>query len=203
MTLPIQITFRNIEPSDRAESMVRKEAGKLEKFYSGIMSCRVAIEVPENRRRFGGLYHVRIDLGVPGGELVIKNEPNLHRSIQAEEQAKTAKQREIATPHKHLEVAVRDAFRLARRQLEDYARRRRREIKTHETEQAHVVELFPRKGYGFLETSDGRQLYFHKNSVLGGTFDRMKLGAPVAFAEEDGDRGPQASTVRILRMRAS
>ena len=198
MTLPIQITFRTIEASDRVESMVRKEAAKLEKFYSAIMSCRVAIEAPENRRRFGGLYHVRIDLGVPGAELVIRNEPNLHRSIQAEEQARTAKQQEVTTPHKHIEVAVRDAFRLARRQLEEYARRRRREVKLHENQQAQVAELFPRKGYGFLETSDGRQLYFHKNSVLGGTFGRMKVGAAVAFAEEEGDRGPQASTVRML-----
>jgi cold shock CspA family protein/ribosome-associated translation inhibitor RaiA len=198
MTLPIQITFRNIEQSDRIEAMVRKEAAKLEKFYSAIMSCRVAIEAPEHRRRYGALYHVRIDLGVPGGELVIKNEPSLHRSIQAEEQAKTAKQREVNTPHKHVQVAIRDAFRLARRQLEEYARRQRREVKTHERERARVVELFPRKGYGFLETADGRQLYFHKNSVLGGTFGRIKVGAAVAFAEEQGEHGPQASTVRMV-----
>lgn len=198
MTLPIQITFRNIEPSERIEAVVRKEAAKLEKFYSGIMSCRVALEVPEHRRRYGGLYRVRIDLGVPGGELVIKNEPNLHRSLQAEEQPKTAKQLEINTPHKHVQVAIRDAFRLARRQLEEYARRQRRDVKTHESERARVVELFPRKGYGFLETADGRQLYFHKNSVLGGTFGRIKVGATVAFAEEQGDQGPQASTVRMV-----
>ena len=199
MTLPIKITFRNIEPSDRVEAAVRKEAAKLEKFYSAIMSCRVAIEAPEHRRRYGGLYRVRIDLGVPGGELVINNEPYLRGSVQAEEQTRTAKQLEVNTPHKHIQVAIRDAFRVARRKLEEYARRQRRDVKAHVSPQARVVELFPKEGYGFLETADGRQVYFHENSVLGGTFSRMKLGATVAFAEEQGERGPQASTVRMVR----
>jgi len=198
MTLPIQITFRNIEPSNGIEAKVRQEAAKLEKFYSPIMSCRVVIEVPEHRRRYGGLHHVRIDLGLPGGELVIKNEPSLHGSIPEEEQ-KTAKHLEVDTPHKHVELAIRDAFRSARRQLEDYARRQRRDVKTHETHRAEVAELYPKKGYGFLKTADGRQIYFHRNSVLHGSFGRMKVGSTVAFAEEQGERGPQASTVRMVR----
>jgi len=198
MILPIQITFRNIEPSDRIEARVRKEAAKLEKFYSRIMSCRVVIEVPEHRRRYGGLHHVRIDLGVPGGELVIKNEPSLRGSIPEEEQ-KTAKHLEVDTPHKHVELAIRDAFRSARRKLEEYARRQRGDVKTHETHQAEVVELYPKKGYGFLKTVDGRQIYFHRNSVLHGSFARIKVGSTVAFAEEQGEHGPHASTVRIAR----
>ena len=198
MTLPIQITFRNTEHSDRIEAKVRQEAAKLEKFYSPIMSCRVIIEAPEHRRKYGELHHVRIDLGVPGGELIVKHEPSLHGSMP-EEQKKTAKHLEVATPHKHIDVAIRDAFRSARRQLEDYARRQRGDIKTHENLQAQVVELFPKQGYGFLETADGRQIYFHKNSVLHGSFGRIKVGSTVAFAEEQGEHGPQASTVRMVR----
>jgi cold shock CspA family protein len=161
------------------------------------MSCRVVVEVPEHRRRYGGLHHVRIDLGVPGGELVVKNEPSLHGSIAIG--GKTAKRLEAGTPHKHLELAIRDAFRSARRQLEDYARRQRRYVKNHESRNAEVVQLYPKKGYGFLETADGRQIYFHRNSVLRGSFGRMKVGSTVAFAEEQGEHGPQASTVRVVR----
>jgi cold shock CspA family protein len=197
MTLPIQITSRNTEPSGQIEAKVRKEAAKLEKFYSPIMSCRVVIEMREHRKR-GGLHHVRIDLGVPGGELVVKNEPSLHSSVQEGEE-KIAKHLEVDTPHKHVYVAIREAFRSARRQLEDYARRKRGDVKIHETQQAQVVELFPEKGYGFLDTADGRQIYFHKNSVLHGSLGRMKVGSTVAFVEEQGERGPQASTVRIVR----
>jgi len=197
MIVPIQITFRNTERSDRIEAKVRKEAAKLERFYSPIDSCRVMIELPEHRRRYGGLYHVRIDLGVPGGELVVKNEPSLHAAMKTEKQ-KTAKRLELNT-HKHIEVAIRDAFRSARRQLEDYGRRQRREVKTHETYRAEVVALYPKRGYGFLETPDGRQVYFHRNSVLHGSFGRVKVGSTVAFSEEQGEEGPQASTVRMVR----
>jgi cold shock CspA family protein len=202
MTLPIQITFRNTEPSERVEAMVRKEAAKLEKFYPRIMSCRVSIEVPEHRRRFGGLHHVRIDLGLPGGELVIKNQPSLRGSIP-EEDGKTAKHLEIGAPHKHMEVAIRDAFRSARRQLEDYARAQRGAVKTHEDNRAEIVEIHPKQGYGLLETPDGRQIYFHRNSVLHGSFGRMKVGSRVAFAEEQGEHGPQASTVRMVGSRGA
>ncbi|HEX6896032.1 MAG TPA: HPF/RaiA family ribosome-associated protein, partial [Bryobacteraceae bacterium] len=66
MTVPIQITFRNIEPSRRVEATIRKQAVKLGRFYSRIMSCRVAVEAPEHRRRYGGVHHVRIDLCLPG-----------------------------------------------------------------------------------------------------------------------------------------
>jgi cold shock CspA family protein len=197
MTLPIQITFRNTEPSEKIEALVRKLAAKLDRFYSPIMSCRVVIEAPEQRRRYGGLHHIRIDLGVPGGELVIKNEPSLISTI-SEKEEKTAKHLEVDKPHKHAEVAIRDAFRLARRQLQEYARRQRGAVKIHEAQEAKVAELFPGKGYGFLETADGRPIYFHRNSVLKGSFGRMKVGSHVVFAEEQGEHGPQASTVRMV-----
>jgi cold shock CspA family protein len=95
---------------------------------------------------------------------------------------------------KHIEyedvyVAVRDAFDAARRQLQNYAKRQRKEVKTHELiPHAHVGKLFLEKGFGFLELPDGREVYFHKNSVL-----------EVHFAEEQGEKGPQASTVRPIR----
>lgn len=198
MTLPVQITFRNIEHSDRIEAKVRREVARLERFYSPIMSCRIILEAPEHRRKHGELRHVRIDLGVPGGELVVKSEPALHSSVP-EGTRKTTKQLEVDTPHKWIEVAIRDAFRSARRQLEDYARQQRGDVKSHETRRARVAELHPRGGYGLLETAEGRQIYFHKNSVLHSAFGRMKIGSTVAFAEEEGDHGPQASTVRVVR----
>src|ERR1035437_7273120 len=124
MILPIQITFRTMEPSAEAEEWIRKEAGKLDEFYNRIMACRVVVELPSRHRRFGSLYHVRIDLTVPGGELVVKREPC----------------------------------------LQDYARRQRRHVKTHEPAlQARISKLFPEEGYGFLETLGGREIYFHKN----------------------------------------
>ena len=61
-----------------------------------------------------------------------------------------------------------------------------------------VVELFKDDGYGFVETSDGWEYYFHRNSVLHDGFDRLEIGTEVRFAEEEGEKGPQASTVEIV-----
>jgi cold shock CspA family protein len=92
---------------------------------------------------------------------------------------------------------IRDAFKEARRQLQDYARRVRGQVKIHgEQTTGRICKLFPDQGYGFLETAEGSEIYFHKNSVLHGAFDRLSIGERVTFAEERGDKGTQASTVR-------
>jgi cold shock CspA family protein len=86
-----------------------------------------------------------------------------------------------------------------RRQLEDYARTLRGDVKTHELpDHGHIVELVPAEDYGRIETPDGRSVYFHRNSVLDGDFDDLEEGAEVRFAEESGAEGPQASTVHVI-----
>jgi cold shock CspA family protein len=72
-------------------------------------------------------------------------------------------------------------------------------VKTHEgSPQARVTKLFPVDGYGFIETPDGREIYFHSNSVINNRFKSLRLGSKVSFTEEAGDKGPQASSVRII-----
>jgi len=60
-----------------------------------------------------------------------------------------------------------------------------------------VSTLFPERGYGFLTTTDGKEFYFHKNSVLGDKFKNLRIGTKVRFVEELGEKGPQASTVKV------
>jgi len=138
------------------------------------------IEAPERRRRKGKLYHVRVEIGVPGTELVANRHPkNKHA-------------------HEDVYVAVRDAFDAARRQLEDYGRKLSGRVKTHEAPlHGKVLRLFPYEGYGFVAASDGREVYFHKNSVLRQAFDSLEVGSEVRLvvAEREGAQGPQASTV--------
>jgi len=114
MQLPVQITYRNMEPSETVETMIHEKATKLDRFYDRIMSCRVVIEAPHKAHRFGTQYQVRLTIGVPGGEIVVNRDP-----------AEPAE-------FKELPLALRDAFDAARRQLEDYARRQRGEVKSHE-----------------------------------------------------------------------
>ena len=179
MQLPLQITFRDIPPSPAVEARIRKKAEKLESYYDRIMGCRVVIEVPQKHHHQGKLFNVRIDITVPGGELVV----NRH-------------------PHEDIYVALRDAFAAAGRQLEDYARHQRGDVKVHEAPpHGRVAKLFPEEGYGFIETSDGRQIYFHRNSVAHPEFERLKTGTEVVFVEEQGHEGPQARTVTMGKHR--
>ena len=176
MQLPLQITVRNVALSEVAEADIREKAAMLDKYYDHIMGGHVTVDAPHRHQHKGLLYDVRIDLTVPGGELVIRREPN-----------------------EDIYVAIRDAFDAARRQLEDFARRQRGDVKAHEAPpHGRVSQLFPEEGYGFLETSDGREIYFHKNSVLHGGFKNLTVGSKVRFAEEEGEKGPQASTVTLV-----
>jgi cold shock CspA family protein len=197
---PVLISFRNMDPSTQTEEWIREEATKLEDFYDRIVHCRVVVEVPHRHQRWGSRYHVRIDLTVPGGELVVRREPSLHGSVQHTIGTRMAKHLEVGVPHRELRQAIDDAFKAMGRRLQDFARRQRGDVKTHESPpRARVSKLLPTDGYGFLETPGGREIYFHGNSVLNDGFRDLKLGATVAFVEEEGAKGPQASTVKLLR----
>ncbi|MBZ5644735.1 MAG: HPF/RaiA family ribosome-associated protein [Acidobacteriia bacterium] len=204
MKSKMQITFRNMKRSQAVEGWIASEVAKLETFYNRLMGCRVTVEVPHRHHKRGWPYHIRVDLTVPGGEIVVKREPSLiARSRRLGERA-SKKQSEVHIPHKKLRQAIDDAFKAAGRRLQDYARRQRGDIKSPSTlPEARVSSILPREGFGFLTSDDGREIYFHKNSVLGRAFPRLKVGTAVRFVEEAGEEGPQASTVRILARRGT
>lgn len=181
MKLPLQITFHNLEHSPAIETLVRERARRLDSYCKSIMNCRVVIEAPHRHHRRGNAYVIRLDLTVPGGEIAVNREPAQHHA------------------YTDIHVAVRDAFDTARRLLEDYVRRRRGKDKLRE-KPAHgkVRELLPRKNCGFIETPDGRDVYFHRHAVLHNNYGKLHAGTEVAFVEEPGEEGPQASTVRLV-----
>jgi cold shock CspA family protein len=101
--------------------------------------------------------------------------------------------------HSDLTFALNDAFKHARRQLQDQVRRAQGQVKHHEGPPiGTVVSLDPSGEFGFLEASDGQEVYFHRNSVLDDAFSRLEIGSRVTFAEKEGDKGPQATTVKLL-----
>ncbi len=181
MELPLQITFRNVPPSPAIEANIREKMARLDRFSEHIMACRVVVEAPHRRHHQGTLYHVRIDLSVRGGELVVSREPAAHHAYE------------------DVYVAVRDAFDAAARQLEDYVRRQRGDTKQHEAPpHGRIVRLVADEDHGFIATPDGREVYFHRNCVLGDGFDKLEVGDAVRFIEEPGEKGPQATTVRAV-----
>lgn len=205
MEIPLKITFRNMPPSKAIEANIQEKVTKLESLYDGIMSCRVIVEAPHRHHHKGKAYQVRVDMTVPGDEIVINRAPTrleAARSPRTEELEKEFAESHEPSKHGAHEdayVAIRDAFNAAGRKLQDHARRKRGKVKVHEAAaQARVVRIFPVEDYGFLETADGREIYFHKNSVVQASFDRLEVGTAVYFAEETGDKGPQAITVRVV-----
>lgn len=182
MQNPLRVTFRGMPSSEAIEADIREKADKLEVFFPRITGCHVIVEAPHQHHHQGKIYHIRIDMTVPGSEIVVRRDPGEHHA------------------HEDVYVAIRDAFDAAKRKLEDHVQRLRRNVKAHEaTPTARVGKLFPYEGYGFLETEDGREIYFHKNSVLNDAFDRLEEGSKVHFTEEMGEKGPQASTVYLTR----
>jgi len=108
MTVPVEVTFRDIEHSDAVETRIREKAAKLSQFHDRIVSCRVVVESPQRQQHQGKLMAVRIDINVPGKEIVVNKIEN-----------------------EDVYVAIRDAFGAATRQLEDFARRQRGDVKDH------------------------------------------------------------------------
>jgi len=180
-----QVSFVGVAGSDRVRDAVLEEIDRLEQIHPRITGCHVVVAVPHRRHRQGGLYSVRIDIVVPHGELVVNRD---HHENHA---------------HEDVFVAIRDAFDAARRRLEDHVRRLRGEARPHQPALHGVVtRLHPLDGYGFLTTPDGGEVYFHRNAVEGGHFERIDLGTTVVFGREEGDRGPQANWLAIAASHA-
>lgn len=178
----MQITLRNILPQYKAdiETEVREWAAKLDKFYPRIVSCRVVVELPHRRHQEGNIYKAAVTLTIPQKQIVISRENGANK------------------PHENFRIAIHDAFEDAKRQLEEYALIQDRDVKDHDNLPHGVIsKIFP-EGYGFIQTFGEREIYFHKNSVLDG-FEKLKIGAEVRFEEEQGEKGPQATTVKLLR----
>lgn len=197
MKLPVQVTFKNLPPSPALESLIRERAATLDTYCPDIMSCRVVVEMPHRHRHSGNPFQVRIDLTVPGDEIVVSQDPTLHGSLQDLGVGELNKTADIQAQHTAADLAVRDAFDAARRQLQDYVRQKRGSVKTHEApSHGQVVRLGQDEGW--ILTPDNREVYFHHRSVLDAAFDELRVGTDVAFVEEQGEKGPQASTVRVL-----
>jgi cold shock CspA family protein len=145
------------------------------------MACHVVLETPHSHHQQGNLFHVSIDLTVPNGEIVVNRDPKEHHA------------------HENAYVAIRDAFNAARRKLQDFSRKQRGDIKTHEIPpHGAISEIVPALDYGKILSPDGREIYFHRNSFIDGDLDTLEIGDKVRFVEEMGEKGPQASTVHLI-----
>ncbi len=180
MQLPLQITFRHMDRSDAVAARIEERVAELGAFFDRITSCRCVVECRHSRHQQGNLFQVRIDLKVPGREIVVGRD-------RAERHA-----------HEDIYVAIRDAFDAARRLLEDHARRARGDVKLHQVpDHGRIVRLHPDRDCGFILSAGGEEIYFHRNSVIEDGFAALAIGDEVRFVAQHAEsaEGPQASTV--------
>ena len=173
MQIPLQISFHGVERSNALYNAIHDKVEKLERYYDRITSCRVVLELDARHKHQGKQLTVRLDIKVPGGEIAVTREHN-----------------------SDVQIALRDAFDAARRQLEDYARGQRGDVKRHAPEfTGRVARLDASQGIGFIVTDDGREYYFSRDNVVAPSFDRLAVGTTVHFIEEVAGEGMQAKRV--------
>jgi len=182
MQTPLQLEIQGFQPSGHLKQLIQDNIDKLERRFGRMTACRVAIRSPDAHHRMGEPYFVTIRLALPGRrDVTVKPPPRARDRRQGE-----------------VNFAVNDAFRRAARQLSDHATKMKSVAPPNASQpQGKVISVDAGGNFGFLESEDGREIYFHANSVLGGKFSSLKTGDRVSYHEESGEKGAQASTVRL------
>ncbi len=174
MQSALQITFRDMAPSDALETRIRDKVAKLEKFHPHITSCRVTVEESHRHQNQGRHFGVKVEVHVPGGKSVVA-------SLKHDED---------------VYVATRDAFGAVRRRLEEGLRETRGAVKAHETPRhGKIARVFAEEGFGFIRAEDGTEFYFNRDNVAYPRFEDLGPGVPVQFIEEAAAEGAQAKRV--------
>lgn len=184
MERPLEIAFHNLPPSEALEAEIRKRVAKLEKFFPRLTGCRVSVEALHNQHQTGNVYEVHVVLSVPGRDIAVSREPH------------KAKQRYA---HPDVYVSVREAFESAERQLGQFKERRRESPAAPDASAltGRVELIQPGDDHGFIVTSTGSRLYFHRDSVTDARFEELEEGEIVHYVEEESDSGPVATKVRV------
>ena len=173
MEIPLKIIFHGLEPSSMLESRIKEKTRGLAKYHSHLIGGRVVVERLQKHSRQGDLYTVRLEMTVPGAEIAVTRErdPDVY-------------------------VALREAFDAVRRRLEDRERMDRGSTKVHEAlVHGRIVRIFPEEGFGFIESDEGREIYFNRDNCVHPSFEHLNIGDDVRFLVVEGNEGPQARRV--------
>jgi cold shock CspA family protein/ribosome-associated translation inhibitor RaiA len=193
MQVPLDISFHNFDNSEWAKEEIRDQVAKLEALYERMTSCRVRVDQRADNSNHTIPPVVRIEIGIPGRkDVVVAHEPD-------------RLQRKFQRPDLH--NAINEAFRLAELQLSELKRKMTDHAAAVQHEalnefRGQVAEMRPAEDFGFLLNKEGGLLYFHRNALLSGEFDKLRRGDEVSYVEEVGDTGPIATKVRVKEVAA-
>jgi cold shock CspA family protein len=182
MQTPAQIEIEGVKKTPELLAAIDEHIGELENRFGRVTVCRIVVKGPGDRHQTGGQHQVSIRLALPDGR-----EVNVGRTPTQDER------------YADLTFAIDNAFRRARRRLQDQARLMRGQTKLHEDQPVGtVVRIDPSGEFGFLESADGHEVYFSCKSVLNDGASSIAPGTRVSYVEEIGEKGAQASTVKVL-----
>ena len=183
MDRPLEVAFHNLEPSAAIEAELRRHVEKLEQRFGRLVGCRVSVEGLHRQHRKGNLFEVHVTLSLPGQDLAVSRQPQKARERRA---------------HPDIHASIRDAFDAAERQLESFKGKLRTDTGTPSASAltGQVMLMEPGADHGFILTSTGSQLYFHRDSVTNARFEELREGDVVHYVEVEGDTGPVASKIR-------
>jgi ribosomal subunit interface protein len=184
MQIPAKIMFHNVDDSPSLEARIIEKIAKLDKRFRGLMGCHVVVESAHHHKQKGRLYSVRIDVTLPGGELVVSHHSGKNPIM-----------------HDKVFAAMNNAFLGIERRLSRFFEKRSEGARESQWQDGVVSNVIAKERFGFLATIDGTQVYFHENAVAGMRFNDLDIGSKVRFlvAEGEGIKGPQASVVRVGR----
>lgn len=185
MQSPVEISFRNLDPSEAVEARVRERVQKLEHFSDRITSTHVWIEAPHKSHTKGNKFSVSIEVRLPGADLVVNNKPG---DVNA---------------HEDVYIAIRDAFSAMERKIRKWktARKSQPTPINGGPSTGRVASLDADGDHGHIALPTGELVYFHRNSVAGSAFNLLSIEDPVELVidEREGEKGPQATMVRPIR----
>jgi ribosomal subunit interface protein len=175
MQQPLQITFRDIEPSLAVEQKIREKVEKFDTFYNHITSCKVVVEQVQKHQHQGKLHNISIYVNVPGKELTVSKHPN-----------------------ENLYIAIQQATDNMRQQLDEYRRRLYGDTKDHgERLSGTVTRLMEDEGYGFIVDAEKNEYYFNLTHLVDIKFYQLQVGDKVRFLPAMGNEGLQARRISV------
>ena len=181
MQIAPEIIFHDVDRSEWVENYIVERLGRLEKFAEGITRCHVTLAQEGASHSKGNRYSVMVEVRLP---------PNQDLAAK--------KQKVVRDMNTQLPALINQAFGAIESQVKKAAQLRRAEMKTHDSEPRGLVASLSPDGFGFIRSFDNQDVYFHRNSVLHGDFDRLAVGTEVRFSPEEGEKGLQASSVQVI-----
>lgn len=177
--MELKVEARNVELKKGWQMKIDDEKEKLLKHYAGfVLHLRVTIEATTHHKEGG--YEVKVVASVPNDTVVVTRKGEMVRPLLIE------------------------AFDVLSLQLKEILRKKRKSKKQAETAAVSdsvgvINKVSPHESYGFITTFDDREIYFHENALKNVEIDDLVEGDSVIYGESLGDKGPQASWVRVAK----